>query len=172
MPFVEFLAGHHDRESFDCGKAPLNDFLKRQARQNADRNVGVTHVVVPEEGSPKILAYYTLVTRTVESALVPVKRLPPGSVGVVLLARLAVDQSAQGQGLGRQILLRAMAQTEEVSRTVGVFALVLDALDEAARAWYLSLDFGFRELLDDPRHLYVPVKFLRQLDLPRVGKAL
>lgn len=134
MPIVEFLGSHHNRASFDCGKPALNDFLQKQARQNADRNVGVTHVVVPQKGAARVLAFYTLVTRTVESALVPERKLPDGPIGVVLLARLAVDKSAQGQGLGKQILLRAMADTQRVARTVGVFALVLDALDDEARS--------------------------------------
>ncbi len=101
MSVVELLQAHHDRKGFDCGKPSLNEFLQKQARQNADRNVGVTHVVVPEAGSTRILGYYTIVTRTIESALVPDnKKLPRGPLGVVLLGRLAVDKNAQGQGLG------------------------------------------------------------------------
>lgn len=65
-----------------------------QARQNADRHLGVTYVVVPLPGSSQIQGYFTLVTRTVESQQLPTtkKRLPSGSIGVVLLGRLAVDQ--------------------------------------------------------------------------------
>lgn len=165
MPVVELLQPHHDRKSFDCGKESLNRFLQQQARQNADRNVGVTHVVVAESGDSKILGYYTLVTRTVESQIVPAKKLPSGPVGVVLLGRLAVDKDAQGQGLGKRMLLRAMKQTEETSRTIGIFALVLDALDEQARSWYLSLGWGFEALLDDPNHLFLAVETIRALSL-------
>lgn len=165
MPVVELLQSYHDRKSFDCGKASLNDFLQRQARQNADRNVGVTHVVVAAPGDSRILGYYTLVTRTVESSIVPVKKLPSGPIGVVLLGRLAVDKSAQGQGIGKRMLLRALSHTEVASRTIGVFALVLDALDEDARRWYQSLGWGFEALLDDPNHLYLSVETIRQLGL-------
>ena len=166
MSVVEHLQSHHDRAAFDCDKPSLNDFLQKQARQNADRNVGVTYVVVPTVGSSRILAYYTLVTRTIESAIVPeTKKLPRGPLGVVLLGRLAVDKSAQGQGLGKRLLLRAIRQTELTSREIGVFALVLDALDEEARSWYLSLNFGFETLLDSPNHLFLPVSTIRQLSL-------
>lgn len=166
MPVVELLQGHHDRRRFDCGEPSLNEFLCKQARQNADRNVGVTHVVVPEAGSPHILGYYTVVTRTIESALIPESRkLPRGPLGVVLLGRLAVDRGAQGQGLGRRMLLRAIRQTERASREIGIDALVLDALNEAARAWSLSLHFGFEALADDPNHLFLPVGVIRQLGL-------
>lgn len=166
MSVVELLQAHHDRKSFDCGKPSLNEFLQKQARQNADRNVGVTHVVVPEAGSTRILGYYTIVTRTIESALVPDnKKLPRGPLGVVLLGRLAVDKNAQGQGLGKRMLLRAIRQTEQVAREIGIYALVLDALDEEARSWYLRLNFGFETLADDPNHLFLPVSVIRQLGL-------
>jgi len=161
-PVFEPLGAHHDRQGFDCGKAALNLFLQRQARQNADRNVGVTHVAVAQPGDGKILAYYTLLTRVADAEIVPNKKLPRGEVGVALLGRLAVDKSAQGQGLGRLCLLRAMTQIENAARDIGIHAMVLDALDEEARAWYLRLGFGFQPLLDDPHHLYLPVETIRQ----------
>ena len=161
-PVFEPLQAHHDRQGFDCGKPPLNQFLQRQARQNADRNVGVTHVAVATAGSSRILAYYTLLTRVVEAEIVPDKKLPRGEIGVALLGRLAVDKIAQGQRLGRLCLLRAMTQVESAAREIGIYALVLDALDEEARAWYLQLNFGFQPLLDDPNHLYLPVETIRQ----------
>lgn len=166
MPTVEVLAGHHDRKGFDCGQPSLDQFLQRQARQNADRNLGVTHVAVPQPGAATILGYYTLVVRTVEGDIIPtVTKLPAGAIGVVLLGRLAVDKSAQGQGLGRHLLLRAIRQTEIAARDIGIHALVLDALDEAARRWYLGLNFGFNELADDPNHLFLPAATIRQLGL-------
>lgn len=161
-PVFEPLQAYHDRQGFDCGKPPLNQFLQRQARQNADRNVGVTHVAVPKAGGSKILAYYTLLTRVVDAEIVPNKKLPRGEIGVAFLGRLAVDKSTQGQGLGRLCLLRAMAQVESAAREIGIYALVLDALDEEARTWYLRLNFGFQPLLDDPNHLYLPVETTRQ----------
>ena len=115
MPVVELLQGYHDRQTFSCGNAALDEFLRRQARQNADRNLGVTHVVVASPGAPRVLGYYTLVTRTVESAVIPSKGLPQGPIGVVLLGRLAVDQGCQRQGIGRLMLMRALRQTEEAA---------------------------------------------------------
>ena len=165
MSVVELLQSHHDRKSFDCGKPELNGFLQRQARQNADRNLGVTHVVVRAAGSFRILGFYTLVTRTIERALIPTNSLPGGPIGVVLLGRLAVDLSFRRQGLGREMLLRALRQTEEASRVIGIYALVLDALDDDARQWYQSLAWGFQSLHDDPRHLFIPISTIRQLDL-------
>ncbi|MDQ3813874.1 MAG: GNAT family N-acetyltransferase [Armatimonadota bacterium] len=161
-PVFEPLASHHDRSAFDCGQASLNTFLQRQARQNAARNLGVTHVVVPAPGAATILGYYTLVVRSIERDILPqAHKFPRDQIGVVLLGRLAVDQRAQGQGLGTAMLLRAIEQTERAARDLGIYALVVDALDEAARQWYLKLNFGFKELLDDPRHLYLPIETIR-----------
>jgi len=159
----EKLQTHHDRRSFDCGTTALNDFLARQARQNADRNLGVTHLVVDSGGSAKILAYYTLVTRTVEASKTPNKSLPRGAIGVVLLGRLAVDRSAQGRGLGKACVLRAITQVARAAEEIGIYALVLDAKDEQARKWYYHLGFGFEAFADDPDHLYITVGTIRKL---------
>ena len=164
MPVVELLQTYHDRAGFDCGNASLNNFLRNQARQNMDRNVGVTHVVVATAGDTKILGYYTLVTRTIERDIIPDSRLPNGPIGVVLLGRLAVDSSVQRSGLGKRMLLRAMKQTLLASMDVGIYALVVNAIDDVAKEWYLGLDWGFEQLLDDPHHLYISIKTLKQLE--------
>lgn len=165
MPIVELLQGHHDRRTFDCGNAALDEFLRRQARQNADRNLGVTHVVVASAGDSRVLGYYTLVTRTVESTIIPAKGLPQGPIGVVLLGRLAVDRSCQRQGIGKLMLMRALRQTDEAARVMGIYALVLDAVDDRAREWYLGLGWGFQALADDSNHLFLPVAVIRKLGL-------
>ena len=164
MPVVELLQTQHDRASFDCCNASLNNFLRNQARQNMDRNVGVTHVVVATAGDTKILGYYTLVTRTIERVIIPDSHLPSGPIGVVLLGRLAVDRSVQRSGLGKRMLLRAMKQTLIASVDVGIYALVVNAIDDAAKEWYLGLDWGLEQLLDDPHHLYISIKTLKQLE--------
>jgi hypothetical protein len=158
----EALQSHHDRTGFDCGHPSLNDFLHRQARQNADRNVGVTHVAVENAGDSKILAYYTLVTRALNRDVFPAKKLPGGDIGVVLLGRLAVDNSAKSQGIGRVSVANAMQQVARAADEIGIYALVLDAIDERARNWYLGLNAGFQTLLDDPNHLFLPVETIRK----------
>jgi ribosomal protein S18 acetylase RimI-like enzyme len=164
VPVVELLQTYHDRARFDCGNASMNNFLRHQARQNMDRNVGVTYVVVTTAGDTNILGYYTLVTRTIDRDIIPAKGLPSGPVGVLLLGRLAVDIAAQRRGLGKRMLLRAMKQTLIASMDVGIYALVVNAIDDAAKDWYLGLDWGFEQLLDDPHHLYIGIKTLKQLE--------
>lgn len=163
-PVFELLAAHHDRTAFDGGEPSHNLFLQRQARQNASRNLGVTHVAVPSSGDSKILGYYTLLSRSVERDMLPKSnRFPADGVGVVLLGRLAVDQNAQGRGLGTIMLLRAIKQTEAAARNIGIHALVVHALNERARQWYLA--FEFETLEDDPNHLFLPRDRVRQLGL-------
>ena len=166
QPAFEILSPHHDRAAFNCGEDSLNNFLKRQARQNASRNLGVTHVIVPSVGATQIWGYYTLLVRSVEQDAWPrSKKFPSDGVGVALLGRLAVDQSAQGKGLGTMMLLRAIEQTERAARDLGIYALVVHALDDRARDWYLRLGFGFEELLDNPRHLYLSIEAICQSGL-------
>jgi hypothetical protein len=108
LSYVEFCGPHHDRKSFDCGKENLNRFLREQARQNADSDLGVTKVVVAEPGASQILAYYTLVTRQVEAQALPSPpKLPMGPIGIALLGRLAVDLRAQKQHLGKRRIVWA-----------------------------------------------------------------
>jgi len=165
-PFYEPLGAHHDRAGFDCGEESLNEFLRQRARQNAERNLGVTHVAVADPGETAIRGYYTLLVRSVErESFGGAKKLPPGGIGVALLARLAVSQTAQGRGLGTQMLLRAIIQTERAARDIGIHALVVHALDERAKHWYLGLGFGFELLTDNPLHLCVSLTKIRQLGL-------
>lgn len=158
----ETLQSHHDRQGFDCGHPALNEFLHRLARQNADRNVGVTHVAVENAGDSKILAYYTLVTRTLDRDIMSATKLPSGDIGVVLLGRLAVDNGAKSQGIGRLCLANAILQVARAADEVGVYALVLDAIHARARKWYLGLNVGFQVLLDDPNHLYLAVETIKR----------
>jgi GNAT superfamily N-acetyltransferase len=165
-PYYEPLAAHHDRQGFDCGETSLNEFLQQRSRQNADRHLGVTHVAVAQPGAAQILGYYTLLVRSVmREDFAHSKKLPPGEIGVVLLARLAVSRSAQGQGLGTQMLLRATRQTEKAARDLGIHALVVHALNERAKEWYLGLEFGFQPLLDDPLHLCLSLQKIQQLGI-------
>lgn len=160
----ERLAAHHNRKAFGCGEPVLDSYLQRYARQNAERNLAITHVAVAAPQASDILGYYTLLTRSVERDLFPrSSALSPDGVGIVLLGRLAVATSAQGQRIGTAMLLRACRQTENAALSIGINALVVFALNERVRDWYLG--FGFKALLDDPQHLYLSVETIRKLQL-------
>ena len=138
--------------------------MQRYARQNAQRNIGITHVAVATPQSPRILGYYTLLSRSVERDIFPrPSLLAPDGVGVVLLGRLAVDKNAQKQRIGTAMLLRALRQTETAARNIGIHAMVVNALTERARAWYSG--FEFQALSDDPNHLFLSIEAIRELGL-------
>ena len=81
--------------------------------------------------------------------------MPKHPVPVVLLARLAVDQSVQGKGLGEGLFLDALQWTLDLSAGLGVHAVEVDALNDTATRFYRK--YGFTPLVDDPLHLYLPI---------------
>ena len=161
---IEPLATHHDRAGFDCGAASLNDYLKRYARQNAAKDLGVTYVAVAAPGAASVAGYYTLIGSSLARAAVPEPGLPNYPVPAALLGRLAVDQAQQGRGLGRLLLLDALRRAQQMSEGIGLFAVEVVALDEAARAFYEK--YGFLSLQDDAFHLYLSMKTIRRMSLP------
>ena len=83
---------------------------------------------------------------------------------MVLIGRLAVDRTIQGKGLGGLLLIDALRRTEFIAKQVGVRAVEVDAIDEAAHRFYLKC--GFTSLRDEPRHLFLSLEAVRGLELP------
>lgn len=156
------LSPHHDRQGFDCGETPLNLFLQQHARQSAGKRISRTFVAVADEQSPEILGYHTTLVTTLEVAHVP-GRISKAAIPALLLARLAVDTRSQGQRLGEFLLLDVLRRAVIISEQTGLYAVVLDALTDRAKSFYLR--YGFRELIDDPLHLYLPVGTILELGL-------
>ncbi|MCU0709596.1 MAG: GNAT family N-acetyltransferase [Pirellula sp.] len=155
----------HDRSVFDCGQPMLNEWLKDRAGQFDRRDLSRTFVA-PRSDEAIVLGYYAISTHRVVYDALPAaesKGLPRLDVPVVLIGRLAVDQSVQGQGLGALLLVDALRRSLQISEQVGIRALEVDALDNAAKNFYLK--FGFRSLRDDPRHLFLPIHEIRKLKL-------
>lgn len=157
---IERLHRSHERGEFCCGKAPLDEFIRSLVSQYEKRNLGRTYVAIME-GEKRVYGYSTLASSAVPFAHVPPKiarKLPRHPVPVALLARLAVDQAAQGQGLGADLLMDALRRCRELAATLGIFAVEVLAMDDEARRFYEK--YGFAPLLDDVRHLYLPMKTL------------
>ena len=160
---VEPFDKQHDRDGFTCGKPPLDDFIRARVSQYEKRRLGKTFVAVTK-GEPKILGYYTLAAGAVSYQHLPIdtsRKLPKHPVPVVLLARLAVDQSAQGKRLGEGLLLDALQRALDLSVGLGVYAVEVDAIDDDAVKFYQK--YGFAPLLDDPLHLYLPTVTIETL---------
>lgn len=155
----EAISRRHDRKSFDCGSADLNEYLRRYARQNHESGGAKTFVAVLPNESARILGYYTISPGAIEFAKVPAtvtRRSGRYEVPVFRLGRLAVDRPAQGSGLGGELLLAAGRRALSVAVEVGGVALAIDAKDERGARWYER--FGALRLLDDPLKLVLPLK--------------
>lgn len=161
MYTIERLSPAHDRSSFDCGEQTLDEYLRRYAGQHDRKGLGRTYVAV-ERGGSVVKGYHTISSGAVSFEIVP-ENLPRHPVPVILLGRLAVDRTTQGHGLGAMLLVHALKRALNVSEQLGVHAVVIDALNDRARAFYLK--YGFSELSDDRLHLYLSVKKIRHLDL-------
>src|SRR6266581_1921464 len=106
----------------------------------------------------RVLGFYSISPGAIAFAQVPAtltRRLGRYEVPVFRLGRLAIDRSAQGQGLGGDLLLAAGARALAVAAEVGGVALAIDAKDENAARWYER--FGALPLLDDPLKLILPL---------------
>ncbi len=158
---VEALNKEHDRESFDCGEPILNNFLKNFARQNNIRGLGKTFVATLS-GESKVCGYYTISSGSIAFDNLP-EKLPRYPVPIVHLGRLAVDKTSRGQGLGVLLVLDALRRSVKLADQLGIYAVEIYAKNERAKDFYSK--FGFRELNDDPFHLYLTLKLIRKLTL-------
>ncbi|HEY4261655.1 MAG TPA: GNAT family N-acetyltransferase [Schlesneria sp.] len=132
-------------------------FVRASVSQYEKRRLGKTFIAVPS-GKKRVVGYYTLAASAVSFLTLPTgvsRKLPKHPIPVVLLARLAVDQSAQGKHLGEGLLLDALQRALDLSSDLGIHAVEVDALDDSAAAFYRK--YGFSPLVDHPRHLYLPI---------------
>ena len=157
---IDRLIREHDLSQFDCVNATLNEWLRKFAWTNQQADSAKTYVAL--DGN-RVVGYYALTTGSVHKHESPqriAKGLANHPIGVVLLARLAVDQTRQGKGLGKALLFDALSRIEEAADIVGVRAVLVHAIDEAARRFYLH--FNFEESPVDPYQLLLLLKDLRK----------
>lgn len=157
---IQKISKKHNRRKFDCEKEPLNEFLKKIARQSSEKLATRTYVLVDDEGDPtEILGYYTLLpSRMVLPDGHPLQKRYPTEPPVYRLARLAVDGSAKGRGLGGYLLIESLKRIVDASLSVGGIGCAVDAKGEDASRFYEK--FGFIPIDDihgDPRILWLPI---------------
>jgi len=156
----------HDRATFHCGAAVLDDWLRTRASQFERRDLARVYVFV-QPGQTIVKGYYALANHTIVYEALPddqAKGLPRMDIPVVLLGQLAVGRSVQGQGLGEFLLVDALRRAECLAANIGIRAVEVDALDGPSRRFYEK--YGFVRLLDDPQHLFLPMGVVRRLKLP------
>lgn len=154
----EPLAEHHGLSAFSCGMPSLDDWLKRRARSNQASGASRTFVVCDGDS---VVAYYALAAGAVSAAEAPgrFRRNMPDPVPVAVLGRLAVDQAYAGRGFGRAILRDCARRVMQAAETIGIRGVVIHALSEEAKAFYLAQGFDVSPL--QPMTLMVTLADLR-----------
>ena len=156
----ELLRDDHRVDGFTCGKPALDEYLHRFALANQKGGGARTYVVCREM---RVVGYHSLAPGSVGFASAP-ERIVRGQarhpVPVVLLARLAVDRAAQGNGLGKHLLLDAFQRAVAGAEVIGGRALLIHAKDDEAKRFYSS--YGAVASPTDPLHLFLLMKDLRR----------
>ena len=149
------LDAAHDRTTFNSGSKPLDRYLQEQVTQDVRRRVAACFVALAD--GQRIVGYYTLASASLLLADLPAstgKKLPRyPTVPAVRMGRLAVDQTLKGQGLGGALLADALDRAARSE--IAAYALMVDAKDEAAAAFYRH--HGFIALPDLPLTLFLPL---------------
>jgi GNAT superfamily N-acetyltransferase len=140
---LERLMKAHPRRAFSSGNAKVDDWLHAQAFQSQEKHLSVTKLLLDDVGS--IAGYFTLATGQVDFGDLPTdvaKKLPKRMLPVAVLAWLGVAVDRHGQGLGRTLLAKALRDCHEAGQTFAFVAVILDCIDNAAKAFYQHFDFA------------------------------
>lgn len=158
LPTIEPLGDQHDRGGFSCGIAELDDYLKRRARQDRDRRVAAIFVMVGDDPAT-IAGYYTLSSFSIDLSGLPhatARRLPRyPDVPAILIGRLAIATEYQGAGLGELLLFDALNRIRDHAGEIAAFAVVVDAKDDRAVAFYER--YGFIRFASRGNRLFLPL---------------
>lgn len=154
----EPLASHHSCTDFSCGIASIDDWLKRRAYTNQTSGATRTFVICVDN---RVVGYYALASGaiSVQSALGKFRRNMPNPIPVVILARLAIDSSYQGRGLGRALFRDAALRVVQAADTIGIRGIIVHAISEEAKDFYLALGFNLSPL--EPMTLMITLNDLR-----------
>jgi GNAT superfamily N-acetyltransferase len=146
------ITSDHDVSQFDCGVPELDDWLKRRALQNETSRASRTFVAT---AGGRVVGYYALATGAIAQAGATgrVRRNMPEPIPVMVLGRLAVDRAFQGAGLGSALLRDALLRTLGAAEVAGCRAILLHAISEDAKRFYVR--HGFAESPLDPLTLMI-----------------
>ena len=161
---VEALCKQHERSGFSCGVEPLDRYLREQAGQDARKRAAAPFVLC-EGKSNAVLGYYTLSALSVDVGAWPenvARKLPRYPVvPATLLGRLAVDRRLRGKRMGEYLLMDAPRRALVTSRELASVAVIVDAKDDNALAFYRR--YGFIPFADEPKRLFLPMGTIERL---------
>lgn len=156
----ELLTEAHDVSKFGCGKPPLNQYIKKYALINQEKDSSRTYVTVREED--RVVGYYTLSFGSIshEEATEKIKEeMPRYPIPIILFARLAVDVKEKGNRLGEGLLRDAMLRTIQAADIGGLRAMITHAKDVDAKGFYEK--YGFEASPTNELHLMLRIKDIR-----------
>ncbi len=162
---LESLRRDHPRRSFRCGEPAVEDWLRTKALQQQEKHLSATKVLV--EAQSGIAGYYTLATGQVDFSDLPAdlqRGLPRRLLPVATLAWFGVSVDQQGKGLGTCLLAQALRDCHEASKIFPFVAILLDCINDAAKAFYQKREF--KEVPGRPYRLYLSAKQLNALMEP------
>jgi GNAT superfamily N-acetyltransferase len=136
----EPISERHELDCFDCGVPVLDDWLRRRARANQASGASRTYVVCEKK---KVVAFYALASGAVDIGQAPgrFRRNMPDPIPVVVLGRLAIDRAYQKQGIGRALVRDAALRVLQAAGVIGIRGILVHALSEEAKAFYLAVGF-------------------------------
>lgn len=161
ISLVETLTDQHIRDGFDCGKhTSLNEFLKRFALESQKARSARTFVI---HRNHRVVGYYSLSAASVareEASGRAAKGQPARPIPAILLARLAIDKSEQGRGLGKALLKDALLRSFGAANEIGARVVLVHAIDADAKKFYKQ--FGFEDSPVNDLHLMLLMKDLEK----------
>ena len=163
---TEPLESKHNRKEFSCGKDLLDNYFWKQAKQDIKRKLS-TCFVIADKKTNLVSGYYTLSSNSISNEVIPEyfkKKLPKSysSIPTILLGRLAIDKNYQGKGIGKVLLIDSLRRCFEISDSIGIFAVVVDPLDDEAEEFYEK--YGFIKLPDNGK-MFLPMKTIKDIFL-------
>lgn len=152
----EALGKHHDRSRFSCGQADLDGWFRRRAGQDDRRDVA--RVFVATDSELGVVGFYSLSAFKLELGELPeeiARKLPRYGSGypAALIGRLARDVRMRGKGFGEVLAVDAIRRILGAAETLAVLAIIVDAKDERAAAFYEGL--GFASFPRRPNRLFL-----------------
>jgi GNAT superfamily N-acetyltransferase len=136
------LTPKHELEAFNSGEATLDDWLRERALSNIKARASRTYVLCPKD-SQTVIGYYALCMGQISNkeTTAAMRRNMPEKIPAVILARLAVDQQWQGQGLGTALLKDAVNRTQQVAKEIACRLMIVHALSIEAETFYQRYGF-------------------------------
>lgn len=148
-------------KNFSCGTQELDQYLKMYAKNNNKKNIGKTFILLSNQ---IVIGYYTLSAAQISIQDIPNnyrQKLPSYPIPASRLCRLAVDKSHQRRHIGEHLLVDATERIRAAAMEIAVFAIVVDAKNESAKAFYLK--YGFMPLENNDLSLFIPLSILEEI---------